>query len=374
MTLLPEIRGQLESAVRDRAQTTTPADSKSRRRGWPGGFAVVASVLVIAGIVAVIVAFSHHSGSTTPAGPDRGGSVPHRWVQWSRDAYTQTNRHDPACRPRHPTGPNHTYDGRPPRPLTDLLRILHQPATGARRVSLRQLHDNLPADGVRTIRGIYLRYVQRGLQNGVNYYLVPAANVSDLRPAPERCYRQELAAFRQRADRLPSTQAQAASRFEQEQILDQRRNTRGPGVCLILQSTFGRGINCVTAAALQANRRAAVDISDNGHGTVTAIVAPNSVRSITARYPTQTRPGRVPHPVTTTETLTNNNVAIFLLRGAWDPPKLTFHGDTEGTMRETNTVRATTTAQPPPGSAFCKQNPNACDGITHIRTDTTTSP
>ena len=56
--------------------------------------------------------------------------------------------------------------------------------------------------------------------------------------------------------------------------------------------------------------------------TKTALLVPDSVTSVTAHYAAQTYPGRVRHPVEITRRVTDN-LAIFILRGAWDPPSLT---------------------------------------------------
>jgi hypothetical protein len=56
---------------------------------------------------------------------------------------------------------------------------------------------------------------------------------------------------------------------------------------------------------------------------VTALVLPDAVATATAHYPAEHRLGQVPRTLTVTQRVVNNLV-IFNLTGAWDPPSLTY--------------------------------------------------
>jgi hypothetical protein len=62
--------------------------------------------------------------------------------------------------------------------------------------------------------------------------------------------------------------------------------------------------------------------SGNNSNTVTALIVPDRVATITAHYSPQTYPGRVPRALTVTQHA-SHNIVIFHLQGAWDPPTLT---------------------------------------------------
>jgi hypothetical protein len=323
MTLLPEMRDQLEAAARRRAGGSTARLSAWHRRSWVRAAAFALPVLVVAGVVAVIVAQAHHSGQTAPAGPAPGATVPRAWRQWSRQAIEQTQRRDPSCRPRPITGPNPLRHGQPPHRLTSELAVLAHPATGDRRVSaqqLRQLHVGL------SVRGIYIRYVQRGERNGVDYYLIPAANVNNVYPVVPRCYEQESKLFGRHLSTLKPTRRHAARQFELTVMHAQRaQTTTAPGVCLA-HTGGGAGTGgglCASSSELHHVATASRGSDGTDHVTVTPLVVPDSVASVTAHYTAQSRPGRIAHAFDT-EQRPSGNVVFFVLRGAWDPPSLTF--------------------------------------------------
>ncbi len=103
-----------------------------------------------------------------------------------------------------------------------------------------------------------------------------------------------------------------------------------PGVQLITKYGRGEAHNWISMPEI----RHYLDSGSGGNdlGTVTPLVVPDGTATVTARYPAQTHPGRVPRPVTITKTVINNLV-IFVFRGAWDPPSLTYHSRTGATIR-----------------------------------------
>jgi hypothetical protein len=82
-----------------------------------------------------------------------------------------------------------------------------------------------------------------------------------------------------------------------------------------------------------AARRYRIPGSDGtNHVTVTPLIAPNNVASVTAHYTAQTRPSRIARPFGT-EQRPSGNVVFFVLRGAWDPPSLTFRFESGAVQR-----------------------------------------
>ncbi|MGH3495387.1 MAG: hypothetical protein ACRDQ1_19440, partial [Sciscionella sp.] len=65
----------------------------------------------------------------------------------------------------------------------------------------------------------------------------------------------------------------------------------------------------------------------NDHGTVTALLVPNGVATVTAYYPAEHQVGQVPRAMTRTHRVIDN-VVIFRLDGGWDPPSITYRSPT----------------------------------------------
>jgi hypothetical protein len=112
-------------------------------------------------------------------------------------------------------------------------------------------------------------------------------------------------------------------RWERQQIsIDEAGGP--PGVVLVTKGLGVSGGRYYTVDELRA------DPYNGGGGgggndtvTETALLVPNNVASVTARYSPQKAPGRVPHLVAVTHSAANNLV-IFVYRGAFDSPSLTY--------------------------------------------------
>ena len=176
------------------------------------------------------------------------------------------------------------------------------------------------------MRGIYIDYARRVREGAVTYYLVPAANVNQVRALPGRCFTEQLSVFRRDASGLVASRRTAAIRYETAQLRLRRAEARHPaGVCLFtVEPGVHGGGGCQDAPSLRdlANLRAIG--GGNDHETVTAVIVPNRVATVTAHYRAQTHPGRVPRAIRVTHQA-HGNVALFSLRGAFDPPTLTYH-------------------------------------------------
>jgi hypothetical protein len=59
----------------------------------------------------------------------------------------------------------------------------------------------------------------------------------------------------------------------------------------------------------------------NNHVTITPVVVPDGVATVTAHYPADNEVGHVRHQVITQHV--TDNVVIFRITGGWDPPSLT---------------------------------------------------
>jgi hypothetical protein len=322
MTLIPEVRAEIHDVARRRASLTAAGRStRNRWRPTVGSLAVTASVVVVVGVVAVILLHAYRNNIGT-SGSQHGGTPPQGWVRLDGQAMDQTRKRDPACRLRRRTGPSPVRDGAPDPALSSQLAVLRRPAPPRQRVSPEQLHH---IGGVSQFaRGVDIRYVRQGRLDGVSYYLIPAANITQVYPIPRRCYREQLHAFRALARTQPSARQAALIAFEAKVLKSlQARLQPTAGVCLAYRAlNVSGGGPCSTAASLRELLGASGGPSGsagNDHGTVTAMIVPDKVATVTARYDAQTRPGVVPHPITTTHRVTNN-IVIFDLHGAWDPP------------------------------------------------------
>jgi hypothetical protein len=322
--LLPEIRDQLHAAANRRA--TVPG---ARRRFWrptAGLLAPAASIMVVAVVVGVFLLYAHHTpgGIGTTGGPT-GHTPPAAWVKLRNDALAQSRSHDAGCRTHLLSGASRLRYGAPDERLASELAVLRHPAP--QRVSLPELRRVAGGPLDARARGIYIRYVRRGQMNGVTYYLIPAANVTQVRATPGRCYHEQLTAFRQSSVRLPAADRAAAVRYEITSLQTARTLARHPaGVCLIHTTGRGTGFGpCATSVSLRHLPGTPFGAGSDGNdqATVTPLIVPNNIATVTAYYRPQTYPGRVPDPVTVTQHV-RNNIAVFDLHGAWDPPSLTY--------------------------------------------------
>lgn len=227
--------------------------------------------------------------------------------------------HDQGCPGgSHSLEPVRVLDQAPPKDLTSVLAVLSKPASSGSSVAPGALRGRLrqfPLDA----QGIYMRYVRRGYAAGVAYYLVPAAHIGFV-GVPGRCFDQEAAAFKAQIEHLPTTSRSSALRWERRRInIDKAGGP--PGVALLTDGGGDYGRN-YTVGELR-RRPYGGGSGGNDSVTETALVVPNQVASVTARYSPQKGPGRVALPVAVTRPAVNN-VVIFVFRGAWDTPALTF--------------------------------------------------
>ncbi len=186
--------------------------------------------------------------------------------------------------PRTPSACNSSrrfLPGQPTHSITDVLGSLKTPASSAQRISKSFLRV-LVFQG----NGIYYRYARKGEVNGVRYYLVPMSNVSG-----------------------PGC-------------------TSGPGVQMIANYGRGEAHSYRTISGLRHRFETGSDGAN--HITITPLVAPSDVATITANYPAESQLGHVAHQVITRHV--KGNVVIFRVTGGWDPPSLTYRSATRAVL------------------------------------------
>lgn len=339
MTLVPEIRDQLHATARRRSTSTQPRRPPLHAwRRMTGGVILAASALVVAGVAAVILLNAHHqdkpptaSATTSP----HAVQAPPGWGKLNTQALTSVQHHDHACQPKPATGALLLDHASPGKALTSVLDWLRQPTPAGQRLSKRDLTrlDLLPtlksqrrplALARDFAHGIYLRYARKGQRKGITYYLIPAADVNQTRPIPDRCYHETLTVFRRLAAQRPTDQQSALTSYETSSLHRQQTLARHPaGICLATTGPGGSGAGpCVNAVSLQQHQYQ-TSFGPGGYGndheTITPLLVPDNVATVTAHYSAQTYPGRVAHPLTITERA-KDNLVIMRLHGAWDPP------------------------------------------------------
>jgi len=312
-------------SVRDnnevRAGVIEDARRRQRRHRRAGAVLVGSAALVAALLVGFGGGLGGGPGPGRVAADGPNGPVPVAWRHAASHAFLMVASHDQGCAgDPHRLEPVRVLDQAPPKDLTSVLAVLSKPASSGSRVSPAVLRASLrqfPLDA----QGIYIRYVRRGYAAGLAYYLVPAAHLGFV-GIPARCYLQEAAAFKAQIERLPAASRQSALRWERQRIsIDEAGGP--PGVALVTKGFGVGGGRNYTVDELRRDPYAGGGGGGNDAVTETALVVPNNVASVTARYSPQEAPGRVGHPVAVTRPALNNLV-IFVYRGAWDPPALTY--------------------------------------------------
>jgi hypothetical protein len=330
MTYLPEIRDALAAAVNpDAGQARRP------RRGWfertLTRSAVAVTVLASLAIAAVVVISVHSAKprhTSQSAGAVRG--IPLTWLDDRLTASTRVGRADHRCSIDRTSGAPHPQtflSTRPARSLASTLAVLRHPAPAQAAVTAAQLR-RLQTGHLGVFihaQGIYIRYARQGAVDGIHYYLVPAAHI-DPNQLPARCFAEQSVAFAQLALALPAGQRRAAVDFEQAR-LRAAQGPQPPGVVLITRGDGGAGTSELPVTSLRQQPYGEAGSSGSDTVTQTVLLLPNDVATVTARYPEQTRPGRVAKPITVTRTV-RNNLVLLIFRGAWDPPSLTYRSRT----------------------------------------------
>lgn len=336
MTLVPEIRDQIHATAQRRVRSAGPARRSARPwRRMVGSLMIAASVLVVAGVLAVILLDVHHLTNGTGQTADQPASAPP--PAWGKlNANASASRRAAGRRLPAPAPPRRLpVKSRRPGTGPHVRARCAAPASARQPTGLGTRSAPTPRRTDQRVRARYLSPLRPPRQrNGITYYFIPAANVNQVRAIPDRCYREQLDAFRQLAARQPPGQRPALTRYETTSLHQARTIAEHPaGVCLARVSAGGFGTGpCVNAVSLrQFNDRLGVGSDGNDHVTETALIVPDRVATVTAHYSPQTYPGRVPRPLTVTEPAVQNLV-IFSLHGAWDPPSSLVYRSANGSV------------------------------------------
>jgi hypothetical protein len=334
MTYLPEVRDALGAVIGDRARQ--PVRRRAVRAAelitWAGG----AVFLLVVVAIAVRFAVGAHGPSARTAMP-RAASPAKLTTVWQRDslqALVDTAKRDRVCwASRAPQSRQERYyaTAEPPRQLRSLLSAMRHPSPAQMHVSDRAI-ARLGIDGL----GIYMNYVRQGVVNGVHWFMVPVAHL-DPNELPARFFRERSAAFQTLSATLPASQHAGADAFERTR-LRREQGPQPPGIEVITTAGGGgTGSTDFPVSRLRAQRFWSGGSGGNDRITTTVILVPDKVATVGARYGAQTRPGRVPRPVTIVKPV-NHNIVLFVFRGAWDPPALVFRSSS-GTLLSTAGVR-----------------------------------
>jgi hypothetical protein len=98
-------------------------------------------------------------------------------------------------------------------------------------------------------------------------------------------------------------------------------NVGGCQLGVVLITKYGRGTSHSYLNLPRIRGYLGSGSDGNNHITITPVVVPNGVASVTAHYPASSYPGHVPHQVITQRV--RDNIVIFRITGGWDPPSLT---------------------------------------------------
>jgi len=335
MRLIPEIREQLLDAAFGPAEPRAGTGRRPR-----SGDLAIASSIVVTVVVAAVFLLSLRGSQAPPSGPAAGpksgppapasGAPPVAWVNALGKAGSSTRQHDRACQlPLKVRVRSQRFLKRPPpRSITSILPSLASPARGAVRVTDRELRAlHIEANE------IYARYAWQGRTDGVHYYVVPAGVVGTSAMLPGRCYREELAAFRREARQFPASQRAAAITYARQRFSPEAAT----GVAVLTAGRRTSGGSFLQAWRLaQLNTEPAFGAGGGGNNssTTTTLLVTDQVASVTATYPAQSYPGRVPSTFSVTKRPVRNLI-IFHLSGAWDPPQLTFRSTTGAVIART---------------------------------------
>jgi hypothetical protein len=321
MSLLPEVRKELYAAA-DRQMLSGSRASPGRRR-WES----VGTVLVIAGVVAVVVAVGAvflsvqtSTGTRQPEGHGHSRFVfaPPGAFKLISESHTRLVSRDGACRPR----PSHQFllYGRPVRSITRVLAAFGTPASPRHRLSPHQIRV-LSGQG----NGIYAAYARTGVIDRVRYYVLPERNLSGLQPQLARCGHEWVTEFRKLSQQLPARERARAIEWGSRVIGVQARDAESPAGVQLLTTygTSGSHRNrFISEISEFIGGGSDGGTAEGSRFTITPIIVPNSVASVTADYPAEHEEGHVRHQVITQQV--RDNIVIFRVTGGWDPPSLTY--------------------------------------------------
>jgi hypothetical protein len=364
-----DLAAELRDAVPRASQHQTRRQLVTRRprRPTPALLAAVATVAIVGAVIGIIVTHGHRR-TPTPAAQQSPTAPPAGWGRLSGQAVALSRKRDAGCRLRKRTGPSPVRYGAPPAALSARLAVLRRPTLAGHRISPTELRHIGGGPVSRSARGVYIRYARQGVRDGVTYYLIPAANVTEVYPVPERCYGEQLQAFKTLANRRPASQRAALIAYETRWLKSPAASLNPiPGVCLFYATSphSGGGTECDTAYSLRRLPGTPTGGFGSGGGasepTVTPLIVPNNVATISATYQRPSRSGAASsYRYSTTHPA--DNVAILTSTGDWgSPTKLTYRSADGSILWSFNSPPSTRSVRHnPANSRSCQQNPASC--------------
>jgi hypothetical protein len=342
MTLLPQVRSQLDAAARREAVAHRPLFGWESRRNRSGSARARVAILirnvpvalsvVTAIVIAVIaVAVLHHGHAVTspPPNPASASRSPHHPVQIGQPgpvqkaieaaigkAARETDQSDRACvnENRGPT----TVHGSPGHALLSELGVLRRP--------------ELPSSTLQTLLGggfaagsrVYLDYIRLAqIAYGRAFYLIPEGNPSGRGSIPARCFTEMRTRLKHLVVELPAGEQATALRQQSQGFMATRLITHRSGLCFAVVTTrhvrppYGVNSGCSsTMAFLQPGLDGGIGLGDRAGGQIFAAIVPDSVATVTLQFSA----GRK-YPERTLTARAINNVVVFKI------PPHTAHAD-----------------------------------------------
>lgn len=333
MTLLPQVRDQLDAAAHRKARQR-PRHDRFRGVGWlrsVGAKIPAAASTATAVAIAVIAITALHSSSrrTAPPGQHNPATrhvspavvVPPGPAQQQainaaiNKATNQAVHSDHACQSEN-RGQTRVH-GSPGAQLLSQLGVLRRPAISS--PSLQTLLGGGFSAGAR----VYVDYIRLAqVAYGSAFYLIPEGNPSGRGSIPARCYTEMRTRLKRLTGRLPAGE-RAAALQEQSQAFRMMRAQRQPGLCFAIVTTRHvrppNGVNSgcgSTTAFLQPGLDSGVGQGDRAGGQIFAAIVPDSVASVTMKFSASAK-----DPARTLTARAINNVVVFKI------PPHTAHAD-----------------------------------------------
>ena len=203
----------------------------------------------------------HGTGGSAPPPSASGPPTPlhlsrreRKVIDYLMKANGAVGRADPDCSPPPripgPGAPPSLSNGTPTAGLLSILGALRRPRVASDRLPPRELwhgpHSKphfYPYGTYPPAQGIYAQYIRKARSRyGAGYWLVPAANVNDQRPLPERCYQEQRAALRRELPSIPADWRSTALALQPRYLEYQKQLTLpDAGVCLVAINGTGNG-------------------------------------------------------------------------------------------------------------------------------------
>lgn len=333
MTLLPQVREQLDAAAHRKVRRRPPR-SPVRGLGWFRAIgptipvAVSVGTAVVIAVIAITALHAAHRGTSHPAQQHAAPGHPRPPVTGPpsptqqainaavNKATSQTIQGDHACQNEN-RGPTRVH-GSPGHQLLLQLGVLRRPAIPSPTL------QTLLAGGFSAGSRVYVDYIRLAqLAYGSAFYLIPEGNPSGLGSIPARCYTEMRTRLEHLTAHLPASERESALRQQSENFRTMRQQTGQPGLCFAIVTTrYVRPPNGVNSgcgsmtASLRPGLSGGIGQGDRTGGQIFAAIVPDSVATVTLKFSASSK-----DPARTLTARAINNVVVFKI-----PPR-TAHAD-----------------------------------------------